>query len=621
MGRKKCIIILNLLLFCLSFGQQLDTLLKEYTDLSKLYRQTRQESEGHLIIITREDIERFQYHTLSDVLKSLRYFSLQRNHYGEKILSYATIYPLENSTVRIFINDHEISAVFRKTALPLWADIPLDFVEHIEIYQGESAIKFNNESAGTIIKIYTKKPERENGGKIKASLSSRMGSLFSFYTGWELPEDSSFSFFIARTEDISNKYYYQSNSTRLDEKNYYSYVSLFFKGWFLESAIANKNSSRFRGDTIAGFPLWSDFENSHGYLSLKKMISKELDLQIRFYADKVSSNSVQVGNNKNPIIAVNPVEMITLWDRSVESYKIGVDFDGDIKKNSNLFSYGGKIQKTGYKLTDIRNPEVIQDENSEYYRAVFIEDVFNITPSIGVVGGAKYENMERKYGKDISSILWRVGVISLFSEKNYFKLFLSKYYTPPYFVEIYTNPNLGKQKNRSITAEISYETRLGRFVFTGGYIKVSNSIMINPVNFTYYNADDTLKYRFFSTDYMKKIGNFIFKADYFNVKLNKKEYKTAPSKGGFLKMVYTKNSVSFFIEMIYREGYRYGNKDIKSGYDLNGGIKAQITENSYIGLKGYNLLNKQLKTPAFKDPDFTYYLEGRKLMISFVKEF
>ena len=621
MERRNCIIILNLLIFCLSFGQQLDTLLKEYKDLSQLYRQTRQESEGHLIIITREDIKRFQYYTLSDLLRSLRYFSLQRNHYGEKILSYATIYPLENSTVRIFINNHEISAVFRKTALPLWADIPLDFVEHIEIYQGESAVKFNNETAGTIIKIYTKKPERENGGKIRASLSSRMGNLFSFYTGWELPGDSAFSFFTARSRYIGQKYYNQGESTKLDEKNYYSYVNLYLKGWFLESAVANKKSSRFRGDTITGFPLSSDFENSHGYLSLEKTVSQELNLKIRLYADRISSDSLQEGSKSNPVVAVNPVETAVSWDRRVESYKIGADFNGEIKKYSNLLSYGGKVQKTGYRLTDTRDSKVIKDKNSEHYKSVFIEDVYNITPSIGMVGGLKYENMERRYGKDIETILWRIGIISIFSEKNYLKLFVSKYYTPPYFVEIYTNPDLKKQKNRSFTAELSYNTEIGRFIFTGGYIKVSNSIMINPVTYRYYNADHTLKYSFFSTDYIKKIGNLIFKANFFSVNLNKKDYKTAPSKGGFFKVGYTKDPISFYFELIYREGYRFGNKDIKSGYDLNGGIRTQISENSYIELKGYNLLKKGLKTPAFKDPDFTFYLEDRRLMISFVKEF
>ncbi|WP_457625469.1 TonB-dependent receptor plug domain-containing protein [Persephonella sp.] len=621
MEKNRWIALLSFALVYSSSGQTLEDLLQKYEDISKLYKQTRQESEGHLIIITREDIERYQYHRLSDLLKYLRYFSLQRNHYGEKILSYATIYPLENSTVRIYINDHEISAVFRKTALPLWADVPLDFVEHIEIYQGESAIKFNNEAAGMIIKIYTKRPERENGGRVRLSSNSRGGYSLNFYTGWELSDVSSFSLFINKLMYRSKKYF-SGKDIRINEKYYYGYSNFYLGGWLFESGIAVKNSDRFRGDTLYYAPDMSDFRNSHGYVSVGRLMSEELNLKLRFYADKISTETVQEGNIKNPVIAVNPLEPVVYWSREIDSSKIGTDFSGSINFRKNLLSFGGKFQKTAYRLIDTRNSGmIIKDENSEYYRSVFIEDIFNITPKAGVVAGIKYENMNRRYGKNIDNLLWRVGFISMLSEENYFKVFFSKYYTPPYFVEIFTNRELTKQKNRSITAELSIKNRLGRAVFTGGYIRVDNSIMIDPVSYTYYNADVTLKYRFFSVDYIKNIKNFQIKTDYFSVHVNNKNYKTAPSRGGFIKLSYKNQRFSCFTELIYREGYRFLGREIKSGYDLNAGISLTVFKNAFLRIKGYNLLNKELKTPAFKDPDFKYSLEDRRVVLTFVKEF
>ncbi|SNZ06720.1 iron complex outermembrane recepter protein [Persephonella hydrogeniphila] len=620
MEKKRWIILLSLSIICSSNGQSLEELLYKYENVSKLYKQTRQESEGHLIIITREEIKRYQYHRLSDVLKSLRYFSLQRNHYGEKILSYATIYPLENSTVRIYINDHEISAVFRKTALPLWADIPLDFVEHIEIYQGESAIKFNNEAAGMIIKIYTKKPERENGGRSRLSLNSRGGYSLNFYTGWELSDISSFSFFINKLLYKSKKYF-SGKETEIDDRYYYGYSSFYLNGWLLETGIAVKDSNRFRGDTLYYSPDMSDFRNSHGYISVGKLISKELNLKVRFYADRISTETVQEGNIKNPVIAVNPVEPVVYWSRDINSSKVGADFSGNIKFKKNLLSFGGKFQRTAYKLVDIRNSGVLKDENSEYYRSIFIEDILNIFPKAGIVGGIKYENMSRRYGKEIDNFLWRVGLISILSEGNYFKTFFSKYYTPPYFVEIFTNRELTKQKNRSITAELSVKNNLGRVILTGGYIRVDNSIMIDPVSYTYYNADVVLKYRFFSIDYIKNIGNIQIRTNYFSVHLNDKNYKTAPSKGGFLKLSYKNGKFSCFSELIYREGYQFSDRDIKNGYDLDAGISLTVFKNASLQIRGYNLLNKELKTPAFKDPDFRYNLEDRRVVLTFVKEF
>ncbi|MDQ7055578.1 MAG: hypothetical protein Q9M89_03470 [Persephonella sp.] len=100
MERKVWLLILQLF-FLYAGGETLENLLNKYAELTKLDQKTRQESEGHIILITREDIERLHAHRLSDILRSIRYFFLQRNYYGEEILSYATIYPLENSTVRL----------------------------------------------------------------------------------------------------------------------------------------------------------------------------------------------------------------------------------------------------------------------------------------------------------------------------------------------------------------------------------------------------------------------------------------------------------------------------------------------------------------------------------------
>ncbi|MBK3332839.1 hypothetical protein GWK41_07135 [Persephonella atlantica] len=615
MERKVWLLILQLSFFLYASGETLENLLSKYTDLTKLYKKTRQESEGHIILITREDIERLQAHRLSDILRSIRYFFLQRNHYGEEILSYATIYPLENSTVRLFINDHEISAVFRKTPLPLWADVPLDFVEHIEIYQGESAVKFNNEVAGTIIKVYTKLPERENSGLLRGSVSTKKGYSADVYLGKETGESSAFSLFFGREDYRTGEYKYGVSDR---QKNYYAYTQFKIKKWNFESGLVVKSSGRFRGDTISQKPDYSDFNASHGYISLSKIISEELSLKLRIYGDKISSDSYQKGTG---IIAVNPVQITSYWDRYVDSYKFGTDITGSKEFSKHQISFGGKLQRTGYRLKDSRDTGRITDKNNEIYSSLFLEDVFNITPFVGIIGGIKYEKINRDYGSDFNLLLWRAGIIYIHSSKSYAKLFVSKYYTPPYFVEIYTNANLKKQKNQAFTFEMSGESSLGRFIFTGGYIKVEDSIMINPSDFSYYNASDTLKYKFFSVDYRKSLGGFIFDAGYFHVKVNDKKYKTAPSTGWVLRGSYKLDEFSGFLEFIYRGSYRFSSQKIKEGYELNGGFRIKVMKDSYLELKGYNILNTAQKIPAFKDPDFKYYLEDRRFVLTFVKEF
>ncbi|MDQ7055576.1 MAG: hypothetical protein Q9M89_03460 [Persephonella sp.] len=229
--------------------------------------------------------------------------------------------------------------------------------------------------------------------------------------------------------------------------------------------------------------------------------------------------------------------------------------------------------------------------------------------------------MDRDYGPDFNLLLWRTGVIYIHSPKSYAKLFVSKYYTPPYFVEVYTNRNLKKQKNQTLTFEMSDKSSLGRFILTGGYIKVKNSIMINTSDFSYYNASDTLKYKFFSVDYRKSSGSFVLDAGYFHVEVNNKRYKTAPSTGGVLRGSYKSEEFSGFLELIYRGSYRFSSKKIDEGYELNGGFRIKILEDSYLELKGYNILNTAQKIPAFKDSDFKYYLEDRRFVLTFIRNF
>ncbi|WP_457643258.1 TonB-dependent receptor plug domain-containing protein [Persephonella sp.] len=621
MGRRICLVILFLGILSTVRAEDLDSLLKKYSELSKLYKKTVEESEGHLILFTREDIEKFQYYTLSDILQVIRYFTLQRNQFGEKVLSYATIYPVENSTVRLFINDHEVSSVFRKTALPMWADLPLEFVEHIEVYQGESAVKFNSEAAGMIIKVYTKRPEKENGGKLRGSLSSRGGFFAGGYIGMEVPAGGRFSVFVSKARYLSRKYHINSRTGRIDEKYTYAYTQFGINGWNFESGMVDKKADRFRGLTLHNFPESSDFTGSHGFVSLSKLVSPELKLKVRFYADKITKNSYQQGSQTDPVLAFRPLQPVLWWNVEIDSYKIGMDISGEKRIKKALFFFGTKLQRSSYTLRDYRNTGSFIDRNYENFTSGFIESVYNVFPRLGLIAGLKFEKLNRKYGTDVNSILWRTGIISVYGRDRYLKLFVSRYHTPPYFVELYTTPNLKKQKNDVLSAELSEKNRFGRFIITGGYIRTSDAIMIDQNDFSYFNSSQTLKYAFYSFDYIKKLEKIKLHLNFFSVNVNNTTFETAPEKGGSLRLLYAHEKFTSFAECIYRDSYRFAGRKIKESYQLNVGLSFKPFKNSIFQLKGYNLLNAGIKTPAYIDPDFKYYLEDKKVIISFIREF
>jgi len=223
-GRKiRGVLALILLILNTSFSQDIEKLLREYEEASELYRKTRRESLGHVIVFKREDLERMQAYRLGDLLKSLRYFTLFNNRFGVMSLSEFGAYAIIPKYYRLYINDHEVSSLHTGSPFLVWENFPLDLIEHIEIYQAPGAIELGNEPAVVIIKIYTKDPRRENVSRIRTTAGSRKGYDLVFYRAEELDPDTSYIFLLSagsdnrkdyplRGETLSRDSYYSSNS-------------------------------------------------------------------------------------------------------------------------------------------------------------------------------------------------------------------------------------------------------------------------------------------------------------------------------------------------------------------------------------------------------------------------
>ena len=70
----KYLFILAILYASTVCASEIDALLEKYKSESELSKKTKNENAGHLIVFTRDDLERMQVETLKDVLKSTRFF-------------------------------------------------------------------------------------------------------------------------------------------------------------------------------------------------------------------------------------------------------------------------------------------------------------------------------------------------------------------------------------------------------------------------------------------------------------------------------------------------------------------------------------------------------------------
>ena len=133
---KISFLLLLLSSLLLSDDLGLDSMLKEYENSESLYRETKKESAGYLIVYSRADLEKMQAFHLRDVLKTVRMFNMQVSSTGAIGLVNAGAGKAAIVPIKIYVDDFEISTVLQRNALDMYGDMDIYFVDHIEIYQG-----------------------------------------------------------------------------------------------------------------------------------------------------------------------------------------------------------------------------------------------------------------------------------------------------------------------------------------------------------------------------------------------------------------------------------------------------------------------------------------------------
>jgi len=147
-----------------------------------------------------------QAYTLKDILKSIPFFTYQEAGAATPGIAIATQVVNYMPTFRLYIDDHEVSSTYFGSAFYVYGDMNLGFVDHIEIYQGGNGIEFGSEPSLSTIRIYTKKPSRENGSQVQVLTDNNASSSGYIYYG-EKTEDLEYSGYvipITKNNDLYN---------------------------------------------------------------------------------------------------------------------------------------------------------------------------------------------------------------------------------------------------------------------------------------------------------------------------------------------------------------------------------------------------------------------------------
>ena len=581
--------ILLLILFVpLLFSQELllDDLLKEYQDSESLYKKTKKESAGFLLIYSREDLERMQAYSLKDILKTIRLYTMQLQGVGVSRMLKAGQGKSALPAIKLYIDDFEVTTVAQGNTLDMYGEMDIYFVDHIEIYQGGSSIAFGNTPGSMVIRLYSKEPSRENSSSAQITFDSKSSGNFRIVDAGSTGKyDYLFYGNIAKTN--YNKPTRNNQELSRDASRYQAHFKISQDDNF-EIAIDTISSKTDIFNGMGTAPLGENNTKQYTYINAIKYFEGDIKLSLSASLErKKFFNSDAIGIRQADGSIINDLDI----DIHSNTYKITLD--KKIISGNHDFLIGAEFQQNrlkikGYKGTNVT--PVIGPKKLDIYM-FYLEELYNINELIS----------------KFSEYAYRLGYMSLINNEWSTKIFATSRYTYPNGLQttfappVYNiNPELESSTTKMISGELEYNNSVHRAVFGYAYSVTDDALIFDKVAKKYINSSDTA---YFNRVYLRGEHHFNFdnKAIIEVYKGYKDDY-SSPGAGALVQLFNRVGKFDIYNELVYRDSYilvnPLTNEDIKmdAGYDYTLSVSYPVNKKLKVKVKGENLLNKASKT-------------------------
>jgi len=581
---------------------QLDNLLKQYEDSESLYKKTKKESAGFLLIYSRSDLEKMQAFHLRDVLKTIRLFNMQINQMGAIGILKSGSGKAAMPPIKLYIDDFELSTVLQRNMFDMYGNMDIYFVDHIEIYQGGSSIAFGNEVGSMVIRLYSKDPKRENSSSAQFSVDNKSGASLRAVDAGTMGE---YNYLFYANAEKSNYDTYRRNNQELsrDGNQYQAHFKIAKDDDFVieVDGILNKT------DIFNGFgsaPTGGRTTRAYGYISATKYFPKNLEISI--------SATQEVKEVYNTDANASIGSSIGLSSSSLHMNLHSNTYKSSIKKkiikNNNDLLIGAEVQKKVFSVKSYdgfnQSPTFGPDELNIFM--IYLEDLYNINKNNLLTFSAKLDRYENNFNKNSNEYSLRLGYIGLLNDTWKSKIFAVRRYVYPTMVQTSfsppaykINPDLEAADIDMLGGELEYKTDKNRLVFGVAYKETDNAIAMDKVQKMYINKNSTVylhRYylraeHYFDIDNKIIIEGFKAFVDTYG----------SPGNGGLLQIFNTIGKFDIYNELVYRDGialdYGMGDFKIDKGYDYTLSISYELSKHIKLKAKGENLLDKAIETP------------------------
>ncbi|MFA9373262.1 MAG: TonB-dependent receptor domain-containing protein [Poseidonibacter sp.] len=613
----KKIYLIFILLTNILLANNLNNLLEEYKTTSEKSLQTVDEKLGHVLVYSQKDLRLMQYNKLNDILKELPLLNLNKNRFGVSSPSLAGTKTTVSGFFRLFINDHEVSSVHTQSFSLLWGEMPLDFIDHIEVYYGESSFALGNETGVYFIRVYTKSAKKENSTQLKTTISddkSHSQSIThsqSFKNGW------SYLLFLNQNE-LNDSNTYKNQELKNDSNSRYLYLDISNDTTNINIGYSDINKDAYMGLALDVKPEVAQTKANDYFININKYLLEDRSLKIGA-SYHISTREYKETNSSGigliPIIDLtqNPANTIPKeFSEDLKFTKTTAFISKSFNTDKNNFLTAFHIKNKTYevdkrKTVNFTNQNSINQKFNDYDKettySLLFEDDYKINDKIMLIANAKYDKYRRSgYLENLEENMHRIGMI--FTPYNNFglKTFYTKTYLPPSFYnadfESYRNGNIKTQKYDIFTTEAVFTTTKSKLGITYHNVKINDFIYLTPIGFE--NIDHEIKTSGLIFDYEYLLSDeHKIKLNYFTTKSS--EQINNSDKGAYIKFMGEYSKFEYFASLIYRNKYEYKPStsnivSVKDSYNLNLGASYNYSKDLTFSIKGENLLDKSTKS-------------------------
>ena len=597
----------------LLFSNSLDALLQEYKSTSDNSLQTVNEKIGHVVIYSQKEIRLMQYTKLNDILKELPLFNINTNQFGLTNYSLTGSKTTTSGFFRFFINDHEISSGYDQSTSLSWGDLPLDFVDHVEIYYGESSFSFGNETGIYFVRIYTKSALKENSSEINSWITSKGANSQSFTNSASFENGWSYLMFINQ-EKVKQTTIYNGQKLNSNGTKHYAYMDLSNETSKINIGYTDVSKNNYTGLSFDATPNSGKNLSKDFFINYTQYFLEDKSLKANLSVD-VNDRSYEEANDQGigliPVINLsNPLSIPKNFTEDLRFVKTNAYLSKSFDVDNNSFITALNVKNKTYDIQNRETTNFINQTNKvgkynsfdeETISSVLLQDSYKLRDDLILVANAKLDYYDRNaYLKDSSETLMRVGAIYTPNENWGFKSFYTQTALAPSFYNIdYANkntPKLKSQQYRFYTLEGVYTQGDSKFSATYDHVNIDDFIYLTPIGFINVPHQITSKGLILDYEYSFSARDK-FRLGYFVSSLS--ETTNNSTKGGFIKFMGGYQKFDYFTSVVYRNGYDYLGLTIPDSFDMSLGATYHVTKDFSCSIKANNILDRSTQSLYF----------------------